>query len=466
MNWLVRHRAPALILIDLIAIQVAVYLTYTFRFESGLFREPLHPEYLSLSVALTLFWILLFLFRGLYLQRTSISRYEAVVDVFRATVIGVIILFIISMDPRQPMTSTRVVLVTHGVLILFLVGTGRALLRTFIRSLYRRRVGLFRCVVIGCGPRGQRLHHQVRTKPEYGYQVKALVHVGEDVGELDHGAECVPMSKLSGLIDSKRNGNGLEYALVAVEPEDRDSILQIIEAAHRRGLKVMIEPDFMQVLVGQVKTRELYGVPLLEVFPELMTPTGRVLKRLIDIVVSFTVLAIALPFMLVIALLIRLTSPGKALYVQKRVGYRGREFTIAKFRTMFQDAEKETGAVWATKGDPRITPIGRFLRSTRIDEIPQLWNVLVGDMSLVGPRPERRVFVDEFSEKIAFYSRRLNVKPGITGWAQIRRGYDETLDDVREKLQYDLFYLENISISLDIKILLNTLWVMVSAKGH
>ena len=139
---------------------------------------------------------------------------------------------------------------------------------------------------------------------------------------------------------------------------------------------------------------------------------------------------------------------------------------LIKFRTMRTDAEKETGAVWAVPDDPRVTRFGRFLRSTRLDELPQFLNVLAGNMSLVGPRPERRVFVDEFSKTIPFYSRRMNVKPGITGWAQIRRGYDASLDDVRDKLQYDLFYLENMSISLDIKILLNTFWVMVTAKGH
>lgn len=466
MSWIIRHRSPALLFIDLIAIQIAIYLTYNFRFESGLFREPLQPEYLSLAIALTLFWVALFLLRGLYLQRTSISRYEAVVDVLRATFIGVIILFLISMDPGQPLTSTRVVLLSHGLLILLLVGAGRALFRTLIRSLYRRRIGLFSCIVIGCGQRGQRLYNQVKTKPEFGYEVEALIHVSNEPEPEGRNFHCVPFEELSDLIEKRKQSKPLEYALIAVEPEDRAKVLKIIEAAHMRGLKVMIEPDFMQVLVGQVKTRELYGVPLLEVFPDLMTPSGRVIKRMIDIAISSVVFAIALPFMLLIALLVMLTSSGKALYLQKRVGYRGREFTLVKFRTMRQDAEKETGAVWATKGDPRVTPIGRFLRSTRIDELPQIWNVLIGDMSLVGPRPERKIFVEQFSNKIPFYTRRLNVKPGITGWAQIRRGYDETLDDVREKLQYDLFYLENISISLDIKILLNTLWVMVSARGH
>ncbi|MFH0883834.1 MAG: sugar transferase [bacterium] len=467
MKWLIRHRAPALLLIDLIMLQFAIYLIYMLRYSSGLFREPLQPQFFPIAAVLSVYWIVLFALQGIYSRTISTSRFEAVVSVFKAVVIGIIILFFISMDPGHPVTNTRIVLFSYGILLFVFVAGGHSLFRTFIRLLYIRRIGLFRSVIFGCGPRAMNLYRHVSSRPEYGYKVRYIVCIQGNHPDLDVDVPCISLEEFERIAaDHQDDPDCLEYALVALETEDRERALEVIDLASRHALSTMIEPDFMQILVGYAKTRELYGVPLLEVFPSLMTPTGRILKRLLDLFVTILLLTVGLPLMMLIAIAIRIDSKGPALYRQKRVGYRGREFTLVKFRTMRMDAERETGAVWATPDDPRVTRVGRFLRSTRLDELPQILNVLIGVMSLVGPRPERRIFVEEFSKKIPFYSRRMNVKPGITGWAQIRRGYDTSLDDVREKLQYDLFYLENMSISLDIKILLNTLWVMITAKGH
>jgi len=188
-------------------------------------------------------------------------------------------------------------------------------------------------------------------------------------------------------------------------------------------------------------------------------------KRILDIVISFAAIILSLPLQLAVFILIRLESKGPAIYSQTRSGKNGREFEIYKFRSMYQDAEKR-GAQWAQKDDPRITKIGRRLRDTRLDEIPQFYNVLRGDMSLVGPRPERPVFVEQLKKTIPLYTRRLLVRPGITGWAQVKHKYDESLDDVKLKVQYDLFYIENISIRLDFIILLNTIEVILRRKGQ
>jgi lipopolysaccharide/colanic/teichoic acid biosynthesis glycosyltransferase len=166
-----------------------------------------------------------------------------------------------------------------------------------------------------------------------------------------------------------------------------------------------------------------------------------------------------------VAIAVKWTSPGPALYRQERVGLRGRTFRVIKFRSMRQDAEKNTGAVWATKGDSRVTPIGGFLRRTRLDEVPQLWNVLKGDMSFVGPRPERPEFVASLTEEIPFYGQRHTVRPGLTGWAQIRYTYGASIEDALEKLQYDLFYIKNMSIALDLFIIANTVKTVVMRKG-
>jgi len=189
-------------------------------------------------------------------------------------------------------------------------------------------------------------------------------------------------------------------------------------------------------------------------------------KRLLDIVVAAIGLTVAAPVLILVAVAVRMTSRGPALYHQKRVGLNGREFTVHKFRSMRQDAEALTGPVWASKaGDPRVTPIGRFLRQSRLDELPQLWNVLVGEMSFLGPRPERPEFVSELTEQIPYYGQRHVVRPGLTGWAQVRYSYGASKEDALEKLQYDLYYIKNLAIALYLLIIVETVKTVVMRKG-
>ncbi len=192
----------------------------------------------------------------------------------------------------------------------------------------------------------------------------------------------------------------------------------------------------------------------------------RKIKRLMDIVFSLIILIVTLPITLIVALAIKLDSEGPVFFKQIRVGKDGKEFKIYKFRSMIKDAEKHTGPIWSTKDDPRITRVGKIIRKFRLDEIPQFINVLRGEMSLVGPRPERPYFVEKLSQEIPLYKRRLKVKPGITGWAQVKHKYDESIEDVKKKLQYDLYYIENISLRMDLKILFRTIFVVMFGKGH
>jgi sugar transferase (PEP-CTERM system associated) len=188
-------------------------------------------------------------------------------------------------------------------------------------------------------------------------------------------------------------------------------------------------------------------------------------KRLTDIGAALVGLALGAPLMGLVAVAVRLTSPGSVLYRQERVGQHGRVFTVVKFRSMRKDAEAGTGAVWAATNDSRVTPIGRFLRRSRLDELPQLWNVLKGDMSLVGPRPERPEFVRQLTEQIPFYGQRHVVRPGLTGWAQVRYTYGSSVEDALEKLQYDLFYIKNLSLPLDLFIIFSTIKTVILRRG-
>jgi exopolysaccharide biosynthesis polyprenyl glycosylphosphotransferase len=218
-----------------------------------------------------------------------------------------------------------------------------------------------------------------------------------------------------------------------------------------------------------VRTTQIHGVPLMELKPELMPVWEQSLKRLMDVAVAGLVLAVLSPIWLLLTAIIKLTSRGPVFFRQERIGQGGRPFTMYKFRSMRIDAEERSGPVWVQEEDPRITTIGRILRALHLDEIPQCINFLKGDMSLVGPRPERPFFVEQFSQQIPFYMRRFNVKPGLLGWAQSKHEFDLNSEDVtgiaRERLEYDLYYIENMSLKLDFKIMLQTIWFVLAGKS-
>jgi len=256
----------------------------------------------------------------------------------------------------------------------------------------------------------------------------------------------------------------IDEVLIAISSTSHQAILRIMGLCMGTKVVFKIVPDLYDIVSGH-KTSQVYGFPLIKLFPEPMDLRQRFLKRTLDILSSFTILTVFLPLWVLLAVAIKLTSRGPVLFQQRRIGKGGKEFTLYKFRSMVEDAEKHTGPVWAEKNDRRVTKVGRIIRRTRLDEIPQFINVLRGEMSLVGPRPERPYFVQQLIQEIPLYSRRLNVKPGITGWAQTRHTYDASLDDVREKVQYDLYYIENMSLTLDLKILARTILVTLSGSG-
>jgi sugar transferase (PEP-CTERM system associated) len=230
-------------------------------------------------------------------------------------------------------------------------------------------------------------------------------------------------------------------------------------------VKVVDAPSFYEEVTGKLLLENI--TPSWFIFSHgfRITLLLRIVKRIIDVSLSLAGLLMFLPFFPLIALLIRLDSPGPVFFGQERVGENERNFTVYKFRTMRQDAESSTGAVWAQKNDPRVTRLGRFLRKCRIDEIPQLVNVLLGEMSLVGPRPERPEFVDRLKEVVPYYSERHFVKPGITGWAQVCYPYGASVEDALEKLRYDLYYTKNISLTLDLRVILKTIKVVLFGQG-
>jgi exopolysaccharide biosynthesis polyprenyl glycosylphosphotransferase len=276
------------------------------------------------------------------------------------------------------------------------------------------------------------------------------------------GAPRAAIAELPRLIERL----GVVEVLITLGPDDHSYLDDVLRACEGLSVSLKLVPDFYTAVGGMARTEHSYGLPLIEVLPEPIAAWQRVTKRAVDVAVSGTLLVAGLPLWLLLGALVRATSPGPAIYRQQRVGQFGKPFTMLKYRTMVHGAERETGPVWAQKADRRVTPLGRWLRRLRLDEIPQLWNVLLGEMSLVGPRPERPFFVDQHVDQIPLYSRRHRVQPGITGLAQVKWRYDADIDDVRQKLKYDLFYIETMSLGTDAKILLQTVRTALFGNGH
>ena len=453
-----------LLVMDFIAFVLAHYMTYMFRFKTGLFDNPRTTWWILVpALATSSYWLILFALRGQYRPLYGLSRLDSLWNSIKTTSVGMFLIFFVLMLDNEPLiTKGKVTMVVYWALLILFAGGGRVILRTIQHSLLLRGVALSPTLIAGFNDRGRRLLDQTLKYPAMGHRVVGFVDT-ENIGIEYNGVKVLgSIDDLPGLIPQ----NCIMEVLIALRQEQENLLEQIIGFCGRFGTKMKIMPQLSHIVIGQVKSQGIYGAPLIEVFPELLQPWERWLKRLIDISASLVILAVNIPVILLIAAAIKMDSRGPVIYSQKRVGRKGKEFTLYKFRSMIDNAEAETGAVWAGKDDPRITRLGKFMRKSRLDELPQFFNVLKGNMSLVGPRPERKIFVDKFIDDIPLYSRRLNVKPGITGWAQVNHKYDESLDDVKVKLSYDLHYLENISTRFDLKILLLTIEVMFSGKGQ
>ncbi len=313
-----------------------------------------------------------------------------------------------------------------------------------------------RVYVLGTGERAQRLVNGLRVRATMGIEVVGWT--GDVAGELTRESVASHLLALTG-------GEGVHRVIVAMP--DRRGTLPVEELLDLRleGVKVEEATSWLEKISGRIEVEQLYPSWLIFAEGFRFSSFFRLMRRLLNFSLALIALVVSLPLLPFIVLAVKLGSPGPVLYRQQRVGRRGKVFYCYKFRTMRQDAEADTGATWASDDDPRITQVGKFLRTSRLDEIPQLWCVLKGDMHFVGPRPERPEFVEWLSREIPYYGVRHVVRPGITGWAQVQYKYGNTLDDAREKLQYDLFYIKNASIGLDMLIMFQTIKIVLLGRG-
>ncbi|KAB2850099.1 MAG: sugar transferase, partial [Ignavibacterium sp.] len=448
-----------LLITDFITINLA-WLVYSYiRLETGWFALIIAPEFLLPMLVIYFYWLIIFTFVGMYRTWFALSRFDEISTLFKASFFGIFLLFfLIFIDDylHNVATATRILIFIYWGLFLFFVGSGRIIIRSVQRNLLIKGIGRRNGLIIGFNPKAKEVLDSVLTAPALGIDIKAFVAVNnENMGKDYKGIKVEnTIDQLIGII----NQFNVKEIIIALEKEDHDVLVDVISKTEGKNINLKIVPDLYEILSGQARTSQIYGMPLIDIMPELMPEWEKKLKRVIDLIISLLILVLSAPITILTAIAIKIDSKGPVLFKQERLGQNGKPFNVLKFRSMIQDAEKYTGPVWSQKDDPRVTRMGKFVRKVRIDEIPQMFNVLKGEMSLVGPRPERAYFVEKLSKEIPYYKRRLKVRPGITGWAQIKHKYDESIEDVKIKIKYDLFYIENMSLRMDFKILLRTVF--------
>jgi exopolysaccharide biosynthesis polyprenyl glycosylphosphotransferase len=452
---------------DFITINLSWTIFYVLRVKSGFFELSITPEFLIPMFVSYIYWVVIFTFVGMYRTWFAASRFDELSTLFKASFFGVFILFfLIFLDDylHSVPSASRVIIFFYWFLFFILTGTGRVVIRSIQRNLLIRGYGRRNTLIIGYDKKANEVHDQILQHSAIGLDIKGYVAAKNNYPDTSYKNVKIigEVKDLESLIDQY----GVKELIIALERENNDILIEIISKADHRNVGLKIVPDLYDILSGQARTSQIYGIPLIDIMPQLMPEWEKKLKRIIDVFVSLIILVITSPIVLATAIAIKFDSPGDILFKQERCGLNGKVFKIYKFRSMRSDAEKTSGPVWSQKGDPRITRVGKFIRKVRIDEIPQFINVLKGEMSIVGPRPERPYFVEKLSEQIPYYQRRLKVRPGITGWAQVKHKYDETIEDVKTKLRYDLFYIENMSLRMDFKILFRTVFVVLFGKGH
>jgi len=409
--------------------------------------------YAELLLLILPLWLLLYRIRGLYRPWRIGSLFQEAGVLLTTNLLGLVLLVAISFFLRSYFYS-RVVLGTFFLLTTVSQVALRVGVRLLLRRMRRRGFNLRHVLVVGAGELAASVIDRIRGHPEAGLRVLGVL--GEPGGRGQSDVRRVPVlgsyHDLRTVVGEKEP----DVVLLALPGRDADHLEKILQAVEDEMVSIAIVPDLPAMITLRSELEELDGLPMIALREGPLVGWARVQKRVFDLVVAGLASLVLGPVIAVLALAIRLTSGRPVLFAQERMGLDGHRFRMLKFRTMRGDAEHETGPVWTVRDDPRRTRLGRLLRRTSLDELPQLWNVLRGDMSLVGPRPERPVFIEQFRREIPGYMLRHKMKAGVTGWAQVHGWRGDT--SLHERVEHDLYYIQHWSLALDLRILWLTLW--------
>ena len=455
----VQGKSVLLFVADVVLLGAIVFLEAAFRLVGVSLPWSETLRGLPTVVFFIFLGILTFYLAGLYDAAPQQNPHERGVRAFAAAAVWGFLFFAISLSAPDSGNAWK----SWGALPALALGTlGVIAVRSGFAVLVRTDPFRERVLFLGATPTAAQLIGELEANHP-GYEI--LGYVDDRPEDQVVGANGFRVLGPTRELCEIANAHAVSTIVVCLTERRGTFPLQPILACKLRGIHIEDWPALYEKLTGKIVVQNLR--PSWLVFSEGFTRTvaTRAAKRAIDLLLASFVLALGWPIFLMVALAIRMDSPGPIFFRQERVGERGQSFTLLKFRTMRHNAEAQSGPVWAVQDDPRVTRVGYWLRKTRLDELPQIWNVLLGEMSFIGPRPERPHFVVQLQEKIPYYVQRHSVKPGITGWAQVRYPYGSSIHDAEEKLQYDLYYIKNMSGLLDIDILLSTIRVVLFGKG-
>ncbi len=451
-----RHLAAAFLSVDLFVTALSLAAAYYLRFYARLIPVtkgiPDAWEYAKLLPLLVFVWPVVLYFQGLYELRPGKSRVEELTSIVVASTLGTVIVTGLLSFYRD-YTYSRVVLGFFLVLNVAFLALGRFCLRAYLERLWVRGQHVRRVLIVGSGDLARALAERIFAHRELGLEVAGYV---DDLPTPPEGMTD-RFTKLGTTQDTARllQERDIDQLFVALPLSRHDDMLRVLRVAGREGVDIKVVPDLLEYIALRAGVEDLDGLPIINLTHRPLEGWYSLAKRTIDIVLSAIGLFVCSPLLALIALAIWIEDRGPVFYRQERMGLDGKPFEILKFRSMGIEAEKETGAVWARPGDDRRTKVGTILREWSLDELPQLLNVLEGEMSLVGPRPERPEFVATFKERMPQYMLRHKVRAGITGWAQVNGWRGNT--SIEKRIEYDLYYIENWSLGFDLKIIWMTL---------